>query len=155
MGKHDFMAEQITALFDVENVIRRPLQLNGREYRITALSMGNPHCVVFGDPDDIERVGRSFEKHSAFPQSVNTEFVKVCARNELYMRVWERGSGETLACGTGACAAAVAAVKNGLCDFGEEITVRLRGGNLSVRYTEEGVFLTGPAEFAFTGEVQI
>ena len=119
--------------------------------------MGNPHCVVFEDPDnlDIEKVGKLFENHPAFPERVNTEFIKVVGKNHLKMRVWERGSGETLACGTGACSSAVAAVLNGVCDKGEEITVSLLGGDLKIRYTDETVYMTGGATLAFVGEVEI
>ena len=120
--------------------------------------MGNPHCVTFVDDPysvDLEKTGPAFERHAAFPERVNTEFVRVDGRNELTMRVWERGSGETWACGTGACAVATAGVLNGFCDAGAEITVHLRGGDLSVSYTPEAVYMTGPAAFAFTGEVEI
>ncbi|MDE7158619.1 MAG: diaminopimelate epimerase [Clostridiales bacterium] len=155
MGKAVFSPQEIPVKFDGKEVVNRVLEVDGKDYRATCLSMGNPHCVVFGDPNEIERAGRSFETHSAFPHSVNTEFVKVCAKNELAMRVWERGSGETLACGTGACAAAVAAVKNGFCEEEADITVHLRGGDLTVHYTGGAVSLTGPAEHSFSGEVQI
>ena len=120
--------------------------------------MGNPHCVVFGgDPDriDLEKLGPQFETNPAFPDRVNTEFIEVLGKNELKMRVWERGSGETLACGTGACAAAVAAVLNGYCEKNADIAVHLRGGTLTVRDTDRAVLMTGPAEFAFTGEVDL
>ena len=120
--------------------------------------MGNPHCVVFGgDPYalELEKIGRAFETHPAFPERVNTEFVEVIAENELKMRVWERGSGETFACGTGACAVAVAAVLNGYAQRGKEITVHLRGGDLKIIYTDETVIMTGSATLAFTGEVEI
>ena len=120
-------------------------------------SMGNPHCVVFADPDnlDLEKIGGRFENHPAFPERINTEFVKVLAKNHLKMRVWERGSGETLACGTGACACAVAACLNGFCVKGEEVTVSLLGGDLKNLYTEKTVNMTGPATLVFTGEIEI
>ena len=119
--------------------------------------MGNPHCVVFRDPDNLnlEELGKKFENNPAFPERINTEFVKVIKRNELKMRVWERGSGETLACGTGACASAVAAVLNGFCDKGEEITVHLLGGDLKILYTDETVYMTGGATLVFTGEINL
>jgi diaminopimelate epimerase len=119
--------------------------------------MGNPHCVVFADPDrtDIETLGYKFEHSPIFPERVNTEFVRVMARNRLKMRVWERGSGETWACGTGACATAVAAVLNGFADKNEEILVHLRGGDLKITYTDETVFMEGGATLAFVGEVEI
>ena len=119
--------------------------------------MGNPHCVVFEDPDDLdlEKIGPAFEHHDAFPERVNTEFVRVMGKNEVKMRVWERGSGETWACGTGACAVAVACVLNGYCEKGEDVTVHLRGGDLVIRYTDEAVFMTGGATLAFTGEAEV
>lgn len=139
-------------------IVGKPLTVGGDCYRVTCVSMGNPHCVVFGgDPYllDLEKIGTQFERHEAFPQSVNTEFVQVLGRNELKMRVWERGSGETWACGTGACAVAVAGVLNGFCDRNREITVHLRGGDLKIVYTDQTVFMSGPAEISFTGEVTI
>jgi diaminopimelate epimerase len=147
-------------------VIDFPLEFSGREYRITAVSMGNPHCVVFVDDDsifaldDVEfaRLGRKFEHHPFFPRRVNTEFILLLARNRLKMRVWERGSGETRACGTGACAAQVAAV---LTDRADRIaTVELRGGNLEIEWRDRGpeanhVFMTGEAIEVFKGEVEV
>ena len=130
----------------------------GREYRITCVSMGNPHCVIFGDdPDtiDLEREGTAVAASPIFPEGVNVEFIHLAGRNTLKMRVWERGSGETLACGTGACAAACAAVRNGLCEKGEEILVHLTGGDLRIRMTDETVWMTGGATLVFTGEVEI
>jgi carbamoyl-phosphate synthase large subunit len=120
--------------------------------------IGNPHCVTFLDELhslDIEDVGTMFERHEAFPQRVNTEFVNVVKRNVLKVRVWERGNGETLACGTGACAAAVAAVENGYCDKGRDITVRLPGGDMHVLYTGKTIYLTGGAEQTFEGVVEV
>lgn len=158
MGRAILTPGQIPAKFAGERAVNVPLSAGGKSYRVTCVSMGNPHCVTFvTDPYalDLEKIGPEFEKHEAFPEGVNTEFVQVLSRNELKMRVWERGSGETWACGTGACAAAVAAVLNGFCDEGAEITVRLRGGDLKIVYTEETVFMTGPAELAFTGEVEL
>ncbi len=158
MGAPEFAPEKIPALFAGERVVAHPLTVGEETYRVTCLSMGNPHCVVFcEDPDRIplETLGPRFENHPAFPGRVNTEFVSVTGKNELKMRVWERGSGETLACGTGACAAAVAAVLNGCCGENEDILVRLRGGDLTVRYTGTAVFMTGPAAFAFTGEAEL
>lgn len=148
MGKAVLYPDGIPALFEGESVVNAPLIVNGTTYRVTCVSMGNPHCVVFTeDPYEValEKIGPYFEKHPAFPEGVNTEFVQVTAQNELKMRVWERGSGETWACGTGACASAVAAVLNGFCDKGTEITVHLRGGDLTVVYTDEGVQMTGSA----------
>jgi diaminopimelate epimerase len=147
-------------------VIDFPLEVAGREYRVTAVSMGNPHCVVFVDDDSIfalddaefARLGRKFEHHPFFPRRVNTEFILPLARNRLKMRVWERGSGETLACGTGACAAQVAAVLTNRAD--RNATVELRGGNLEIEWRDRGpesnhVFMTGEAIEVFKGEVEI
>ena len=147
-------------------VIDFPLEVGGREYRITAVSMGNPHCVVFVEDDGVfglddaefARLGRQFEHHPFFPRRVNTEFILPVSRNRLKMRVWERGSGETLACGTGACAAQVAAVLTDRAD--RSATVELRGGNLEIEWRERGpeaghVFMTGEAVEVFTGEVEV
>jgi diaminopimelate epimerase len=147
-------------------VIDFPLEVAGREYRVTAISMGNPHCVVFVDDDRIftlddaefARLGRQFEHHPFFPRRVNTEFILPLRRNRLKMRVWERGSGETLACGTGACAAQVAAVLTNRAD--RLATVELRGGNLEIEWRERGpaadhVFMTGEAIEVFKGEVEV
>lgn len=118
--------------------------------------MGNPHCVVFLKEDvrdlDLEKMGPFFENHERFPNRINTEFVNVIDRKTLRMRVWERGSGETLACGTGACATAAAAIANGLAD--EEVTVHLLGGDLRIQWdrTQDAVFMTGPAAIVFDGE---
>ena len=158
MGRPVFSPRRIPALFEGSRAVAQPLVVDGKNFCVTALSMGNPHCVVFTErPEalDLHRIGPLFENHSAFPERVNTEFVRVSARNALEMRVWERGSGETWACGTGACAAAVAAVLNGYCDRGREIAVRLGGGELTVNYTEKTVLMTGPAEIAFVGFAEI
>ena len=158
MGKPEFAPEKIPVALAGSRAVGVFVAVGGGQYKITCLSMGNPHCVVFGgDPDEIplEKIGAAFENDPLFPDRVNAEFVQVLGKNELKMRVWERGSGETFACGTGACAAAVAAVLNGYCEKNAEIAVHLRGGTLTVRYTGETVFMTGPAEFAFTGEVDI
>ena len=158
MGAPELLPSRIPAKFEGERAVDVPLTVEGKEYRVTAVSMGNPHCVVFGgDPYALalKKIGPAFEHHEAFPESVNTEFVEVLAKNELKMRVWERGSGETWACGTGACAVAVAAVLNGFADMGKDILVHLRGGDLTIVYTEETVYMTGPAEFSFTGDTEI
>ena len=143
-----------------------PLEVGGRVERVTAVSMGNPHCVVFVaddhifglDDEEFARLGRQFEHHSFFPRRVNTEFVQPLGRNQLKMRVWERGSGETLACGTGACAALVAAVLTGRA--WRKATVQLRGGDLQVEWRESGiaanhVFMTGEAVEVFRGEIEL
>lgn len=136
-------------------VVDRPIRAAGSWYRATCVSMGNPHCVVPVEDVDglaIETIGPAFEHHAAFPDRVNTEFIRVLDRSTIQMRVWERGSGETFACGTGACAAAVACILNGWTD--REVTVRLRGGDLCIRWDEEQntVFMTGPAVTVFEGE---
>ena len=158
MGAAILSPKEIPTTLDGEAVIDRPLVVDGKEWRVTCLSMGNPHCVVFvEDPYaiDLEKVGPGFEHHTAFPMRVNTEFVRIDGTNELTMRVWERGSGETFACGTGACATAVAAVLCGYCDKGADILVHLRGGDLVIQYTDERVLMTGPAVIAYEGEVEV
>ena len=139
-------------------VIAREAEIGGKKYSISCVSMGNPHCVVFCDrvdAVDVPTVGPLFESSPLFPDRVNTEFVRVVNRNTLKMRVWERGNGETLACGTGACAAVVSAVENGFCDKGVDVTVKVRGGELTVCYTDETVFLTGNASYIFSGTVEL
>lgn len=158
MGKAQLKAEDIPVVYDSETVINKPLVVNDKEYMITCVSMGNPHCITFVDePDDIviEEIGPYFENHKAFPDRINTEFVKVIDDHTLKMRVWERGSGETWACGTGACATAVAACLNGYCKKGEDITVHLKGGDLVINYTDDRVLMTGPATKVFDGEIEI
>lgn len=157
MGAAVFEGEKIPSAFKGDKIVSRPFEVCGKQYKITLVSMGNPHCVVFEDPDSIDlgAEGKKFENNPAFPERINTEFVKVLGKNHLKMRVWERGSGETLACGTGACAVAVAACLNGYCEKGEEITVSLLGGDLKILYTDEAVFMTGPATLVFTGEIEI
>lgn len=157
MGAAILPAKLIPSTLDSESVVNYPVTVGGKNYNITLVSMGNPHCVVFSDPDglDIEKVGPLFENNPLFPERINTEFVKVEGRNRLKMRVWERGSGETWACGTGACATAVAAVLNGFADKDEEILVRLRGGDLKITYTDKTVYMEGGATLAFYGYVEI
>jgi diaminopimelate epimerase len=158
MGPAELCPARIPACFPGERAVDVPLTVEGREHRVTCVSMGNPHCVVFVPETsslDLNRIGPGFEKHSAFPEQVNTEFVRVIDSRTLEMRVWERGSGETWACGTGACAAAVAAVENGFCPKGEPIAVRLRGGELVIEYTERTVFMTGSAVQVFEGIVEL
>ena len=159
MGKAELKAEKIPVVFDnCDEVIAQTLNVNGVDHIVTCVSMGNPHCVTFvSDVDslDLEKIGPHFENHEAFPQRINTEFVKVIDENTLQMRVWERGSGETWACGTGACATVVAAVENGYCKKGEDVTVHLRGGDLIINYTDERVLMTGPATKVFDGEIEV
>ena len=142
-----------------ETAVGIPINADGIQWKMTCVSMGNPHAVIFVDEDpmelDLPAIGSKFEHHPLFPQRVNTEFVRVIDDHTLQMRVWERGSGETWACGTGTCASAVAAVLNGYCRKGEDILVHLRGGDLVIRYTDETVYMTGPAATAFTGSVEL
>ena len=158
MGAAILKPADIPAVYKCDAMINAPLDVDGKVWNVTAVSMGNPHCVTFvddADSLDLEKIGPAFENHPAFPDRVNTEFVKVIDDRTLQMRVWERGSGETWACGTGACATAVAAVENGYCKKGEDITVHLRGGDLTIRYTDDTVYMTGPAETVFEGEVTV
>lgn len=158
MGKAVLNPADIPMKYDGESVIGKPLTVDGKEVLVTAVSMGNPHCVTFvSDVDaiEIEKIGPKFEHHPAFPDRVNTEFVQVTDERTLRMRVWERGSGETWACGTGACAAVVAACENGLCKKGEDVTVCLKGGSLIINYTDETVMMTGPAVTVFEGVTEI
>lgn len=138
-------------------VVNYPVEIAGQPWEITCVDMGNPHCVVFCsrvDGVDVARIGPQFEHAPYFPDRINTEFIRVVNPSTIKMRVWERGSGETLACGTGACAAVVAAVANGLCEKGRDITVRVQGGDLVVHYTDEAVTLTGDAKLVYTGVVE-
>lgn len=158
MGAPSLSPEQIPVRLGGEAVVGRETEIAGGRYAITCVSMGNPHCVVFGgDPAEIEieKVGPKFETAALFPDRTNTEFVQILGGNEIKMRVWERGSGETWACGTGACAAAVAAVLNGYAARDEDIVVHLRGGDLIVRWTKDTVYMTGTATLVFTGEVDL
>jgi len=139
-------------------IIDQPLEVGGKSYQVTCVSMGNPHCVTFVDavePLELEKTGPSFEHHPFFPKRVNTEFIQVVSPTELNMRVWERGSGETWACGTGACAAAVAAILNR--KAGRRVTIHLRGGDLGIEWRAEDnhVYMTGPAEEVFEGTIEI
>lgn len=157
MGKADFTPSAVPVLSNGKSVIEMPYEVGGKTYSITCLSMGNPHCVVFTDRVDkapVDEIGPLFENAPIFPERTNTEFVRVVNKNMIKMRVWERGNGETYACGTGACAAVAAAVKSGLCSEGEPVTVKVRGGDLTVTVTENGILLTGNAERVFKGEVR-
>ncbi len=156
MGEPELLAEKIPVISQQEKVIDVPITAGEKEYRMTCVSMGNPHCVVFMEDVEhleIEKIGPLFENHKLFPKRINTEFVKVIDRKTLQMRVWERGSGETLACGTGACATAVAAMLNGFCE--DEVQIHLLGGDLIIEWNKESnhVFMTGPAEIVFDGEI--
>jgi len=159
MGKAILKPSEIPTKYTGDTAVSVPLTVDGTEYAVTCVSMGNPHCIVFVDQDvntlDLPKIGPSFENHEMFPERINTEFIRVIDDHTLQMRVWERGSGETLACGTGACAAAVASVLNGYCPKGEDITIHLIGGELKIRYTDEAVYLTGPATTVFEGSIEL
>ena len=140
---------------ETESIIDEPITVQGKEYKMTCVSMGNPHAVVFMDDVtnlEIEKIGPHFEKHERFPKRINTEFVKVLDRQTVQMRVWERGTGETLACGTGCCATVAACILNGLTD--NTVTVKLLGGEIEITWDRETnlIYMTGPAATVFEGE---
>ncbi|MGC1306687.1 MAG: diaminopimelate epimerase [Phormidesmis sp.] len=157
MGEPGLLAKKIptTLAADDEKVVSKPLEVAGQTWQVTCVSMGNPHCITFVEDVDAVRlaeIGPKFENHAVFPARINTEFVEVVRPDYLKMKVWERGAGPTLACGTGACALVVAAVLNGKCD--RETTVELPGGNLEIEWANSNrVFMTGPASLIFSGEV--
>ncbi|MDD3404299.1 MAG: diaminopimelate epimerase [Hespellia sp.] len=158
MGQPILTASEIPIISDREEVLNEAIMVDGTEYRMTGVSMGNPHDVVYMDDVaglEIEKIGPKFENHERFPKRINTEFVRVIDRNTVEMRVWERGSGETLACGTGACAVAVSCILNGLTE--ETVTVKLLGGDLLIEWNRETdrVFMTGPAAVVFDGEIEL
>ena len=156
MGSPILEPALIPVVADGGKVVDAPIQVDGREYRMTCVSMGNPHAVVFTQGVagmDLEKIGPKFENHERFPNRTNTEFVEVIDRQTVFMRVWERGTGETLACGTGCCATAVACVLNGFTDT--KVTVRLLGGELEIEWDRERnlIYMTGPAVTVFEGQV--
>ncbi len=157
MGKPIFSGHQIPTRYGASIVKKEKLNINDKIYEITCVSMGNPHCVVFCEDIDnlnLNTLGPLFENHEMFPERINTEFVKILDENHLKMRVWERGSGETLACGTGACAVAVAAVINGICSKNNEITIQAKGGKLKVQWNKNNnVYLSGNVVKVFHGEI--
>ena len=158
MGEPVLATKKIPAIFNEDQVIGKPLIVGGKSYEVTLVSMGNPHCVTFTEEVEglnLPAIGPLFEKHHVFPARTNTEFVKVIDSTHLRMRVWERGSEETFACGTGACAATVASSLNGFTE--RDVEIRLNGGTLRIRWDEESnhVFLEGPAETSFAGEYYI
>lgn len=158
MGKPNLKAKEIPVTLNQEEIIDEPITIDGREYRITCVSMGNPHCVIFVDDVNqapVENIGPKLEKNSIFPQKANIEFVQILNKNEINMRVWERGSGETWACGTGSCASVVACAVNQKTEKG--VKVHLKGGDLEVDWDEKTgcVFMKGPAEFVFDGTIKI
>lgn len=157
MGKAIIEATAIPINWNKKEVINESIIVNNNKYNITCVSMGNPHCITFLKEIDnlnLREIGPVFENNHIFPDRVNTEFVEVINKNYLKMRVWERGSGETLACGTGACAVVVAAVLNNLSVYNEEVTVELLGGKLKIKYLEDGtVYMIGTAEFVYEGRI--
>lgn len=156
MGAPILKSADIPTTLPGDPPIRQKLSAAGREFEVTCVSMGNPHCVTFVNEindDWVLRVGPEIERHPAFPRRINAEFIQVISPSEFNMRVWERGSGETLACGTGACASAVAGVLNGLTN--RKVTAHLRGGDLQLEWAESGeVYMTGPATEVFSGVFQ-
>ena len=168
MGKPGFTSESLpTTLKEVplnvpglpeKAIVNEQLTVDGMNYDVTCVSVGNPHCVVFCgfvDKVDLQKIGPEFENNPVFPERTNTEFVRVVGPNELKMRTWERGNGETPACGTGACAAVIAAVLNGYCKMNENITVNVRGGKMIVKYTGNSVYLSGNTELLYEGDITI
>lgn len=158
MGKPKLEADLIPIISEREQVIDEPIEVDGKEYHMTGVSMGNPHAVIYVDDVkglDLEKIGSKFENHERFPKRINTEFVHCIDRQTVEMRVWERGSGETLACGTGACAVAVSSILNNLTDT--QVTVKLLGGDLQIEWDREKdrVFMTGPATVVFDGVIDI
>lgn len=158
MGKAELVPAKIPVKFDGDRAIDVPLTVDGQTYQVSCVSMGNPHCVLFVDDVDsleLEKIGPSFENHERFPDRINTEFIRRIDETTLQMRVWERGSGETWACGTGTCAAVVAACENGFCPKGQDVLVHLRGGDLIINYTDETVYMTGTATSVFDGTIDV
>lgn len=161
MGKAILKSSEIPVKSNLDTFINQPIDVNGATYYMTCVSMGNPHAVIFMpkntiDNLDLEKIGKYFENHEIFPDRVNTEFVEVWDNHTLKMRVWERGTGETLACGTGTCATVVASVLNGYCNYDDQILVHLRGGDLKITYQkDEEVFMTGSATKVFDGEIDL
>ncbi len=159
MGQAILNPREIPVLSEEETFMKKPLEVDGKTYSVTCVSMGNPHAVVFCDEIhhlNLEQIGPGFEHYPLFPDRINTEFVHVLSETEVEMRVWERGSGETLACGTGACATAVACVLNGFSKRDVPITVHLKGGDLEIVYQTDGtVLMSGPASHVFDGTIEV
>ncbi len=158
MGSPVLEPSLIPVAFDGSRMVNQPIEVGGRAWNVTAVSMGNPHCVTYVDDVDsldLEKIGPRFEHHELFPERVNTEFVRCIDDSTVQMRVWERGSGETWACGTGACAVAVASILNGVVES-DSVTVKLRGGDLFIEWNrqENTVYMTGPATFVYEGETE-
>lgn len=158
MGKAVLDSAQIPVIFSKNKVIAEPITINGEVYYITCVSMGNPHCIVFCDEVysiNTKELGTALATQKIFPEGVNVEFVSIIDESNIAMRVWERGSGETLACGSGACASVVAAVENKFCPKNSDITVHLRGGKLVINYSDDTVQMIGSAVSVFDGKIEI
>jgi len=158
MGPAQLNPEEVPVKLPGQEIVNQPVTIDGKDYRITCISMGNPHCVIFSEnleSVNIDLIGPAFEYSPLFPERVNVDFVTVIDQNTIKMRVWERGNGETLAAGTSACAGVVAAVLNGYCNKDQYISVKLKGGALMVKYTDEAVFMTGRPVTIFKGTVEI
>lgn len=158
MGSPILVPAQVPVVVEGDSAIDVPIEVQGQEYRMTCVSMGNPHAVIFAEgvaDMDLAKIGPDFENHKCFPNRTNTEFVEIIDRQHVFMRVWERGTGETLACGTGCCATAVACVLNGKTD--DKVTVKVLGGELLIEWDREAnvIYMTGPAETVFEGKVEI
>lgn len=156
MGAPEFTAKNIPVICDRETAVNEPIIVAGKEYHMTCVSMGNPHAVVLLDDVEqleIEKIGPYFEKHARFPNRINTEFVRIIDRCHVQMRVWERGTGETLACGTGCCATVAACIVNGLTN--NKVAVKVLGGEILIEWDrrENCIYMTGPAETVFDGEI--
>lgn len=158
MGAPILKGDKIPSTFKCDKIVSHPLEVGDKIYNITLVNMGNPHCVIFvknSDKLNLKKLGPKFENHPSFPERINTEFVSLIGKNHLKMCVWERGSGQTLACGTGACASAVAAVLNRYCTKNSPITVTFSGGDLTVTYTDQTVYLYGEAKLSYIGEIPL
>lgn len=160
MGEPVLKGLEIPTTFDGDTVVKQNIKVNGENVEITCVSMGNPHCITYVDEVgglDLEKIGPNYENHESFPDRINTEFIQIVNENTIKMRVWERGSGETLACGTGACASVVACILNGYCKKDQDVKVILIGGELTIRWDSKSnnVFMTGPATIVFTGNINI
>ena len=160
MGSPELVPKNIPIDSNLDRFISEDVEVDGKVYKVTGVSMGNPHAVTFIDDTDsleIEKIGPKLETHKLFPKKINTEFAQIVDRNTIKMRVWERGAGETLACGTGACAVAVSSILNGLVDRNQPVTVKLLGGDLNIFWDEsdDQVYMTGPATTVFDGEIDL
>ena len=159
LGKVQLAGDKIPCIWNQDKIVDQPIVVGGKEYKATLVNVGNPHCVVFTDKVDavdLPSVGPLFENHASFPEGINTEFIRVVNKVTLKMRVWERKNGETWSCGTGAAAAVVAAVLGGYCDMDTNVTVKLRGGDLTVNYHSDGdVELLGNVKTVYEGTLEI